>query len=219
LIVKEYLNRDDGATYTVRCLTCRNDTRHHVVLSLMRVSHDGDWWWSDVYQIVQCRGCQSPTFRHERTDPDSDQTDPETGEHFLDADEALYPARESRREMEYAQFLPMAVQKLYREVLKSLASGTPVLAAIGLRTLVTGCCNDLGAKGTLKEMINGLASSGRLRPAEAAILHSLRDTGNASAHECCELSRDALLKAVVAVEHVITSVYLLSHYQHEFRPE
>jgi len=211
----ESTNRDEGSEYQVRCVACQNETRHHVLLSLKRSTEDGDWWRVETYQIIQCRGCGSPTFRYERTDPDSQQTDGETGESFSASEVSLYPYRDTKPELAKARFFPLGVQTVYREVLLAIGAHIPVLAAVGLRTLVEAACRDLGAAGNLKSMIEGLATKGILRAEEAEILHLLRDAGNASAHEARAFTQGELLNALTMVEHILTTVYLLPHHRRE----
>jgi hypothetical protein len=217
--VIESLNADDGAEYQLRCLACQNDTRHHVVASLTRRFKDPDLEFIERFQIVQCAGCGSPTFRYEKEDAESEQVDCETGESFLATDQRLFPSRDTRPEIAYSQFLPFAVQSVYREVLRALAADTPILVCIGLRALVESACRDLGGHGKLKDMINGLLSSGRFRPEEAKLLDALRDAGNESAHEARALRNDQLLKALWVVEHVLTTVYLLQHHRNDLPSE
>jgi ribosomal protein S27E len=94
--ITESTNSDEGSEYKVRCVACQNETRHHVVFSLARHCEDADWWWIDNYQIIQCRGCGSPTFRHERIDADSDQYDEVTGESYLASNFTLHWTGSSR---------------------------------------------------------------------------------------------------------------------------
>ena len=196
-------------------MACQNETRHHVVFSLARHCEDADWWWVDNYQIIQCRGCGAPTFRHERIDADSDQYDEVTGESNLASNVVLYPSRGTKAELENTRFLPSGVQSVYREVLLALGAQAPVLAAIGLRTLIEAACRDLGATGKLKSMIDGLVANGKFSAEESDILHLLRDAGNASAHETHAFTQKELMHALTMVEHILTTVYLLPHHRHD----
>jgi Domain of unknown function (DUF4145) len=209
----ESTNRDEGAEYNVRCLACQNNTQHHVVLSLARRSEDADWCCIENYQIIQCRGCGSPTFRYERLDPNCGSIHEETGQQYPQSEVVLYPPRETKSQVENACFLPSAVQSIYREVLRVLVASTPVLAAIGLRTLIEVACRDLGVTGNLKGMIDDLVADGRLRAEEAEVLHQLRDAGNASAHETRVFTQAELIQALRMVEHILTTVYLLPHHR------
>jgi hypothetical protein len=99
--------------------------------------------------------------------------------------------------------------------LLALGADTPILAAIGLRTLIKAACKDLGATGNLKRMIDALVANGNFRAGEADILHLLRDAGNTSAHDTRVFTQQELLGAVMMVEHILTNVYLLPHYRND----
>ena len=213
--ITDSTNSDEGSEYKVRCVGCQNDTRHHVVFSLARRCEDAGWWWIENYQVLQCRGCGSPTFRYERVDEDSDQYDEVTGESHLASDVVLYPSRGTKPELENTRFLPSGVQRVYREVLLALGAQASVLAAIGLRTLIEAACRDLGATGNLKSMIDSLVANGKLRAEESDILHLLRDAGNVSAHETQAFTQKELMHALTMVEHILTTVYLLPHHRHD----
>jgi len=183
------------------------------MLSLSRRSEDEDRWWIENYQIIQCRGCESPTFRYERIDPDSEQYDEVKGESYLASKEVLYPSRNTRPELEKTVFLPFPIQIIYREVLRALAANTPVLAAIGLGTIIEAACKGLGEAARPRPMINSLVTKGKLRAEEAEILHSLYDARNASAHETRAFKKEELLHALTMVEHILTTIYLLPHHR------
>jgi hypothetical protein len=165
----------------------------------------------DEYQVVECLGCQTISFRHRHRDTESIGHDPDDGEQFLEEDIKLYPSRVAgRHEMDKTWLLPLAIQRVYKETLSALRGAMPVLAGIGIRAIVETVCHDRGAIGAnLEKRIDDLVDQGVMTKDGAEILHSLRIMGNAAAHEVKPHSVDDLNTAFDVIEYVLTGVYIL----------
>jgi hypothetical protein len=211
----EAINATQGKEEKVPCSKCDGKTFHKVVLSVDHSGeeHDGDFvfYWDAHYQIIQCQGCKTISFR--KTSSNSEDYEPisyDEYEHVVYED--LYPSRiEGRKGLEKeAHYLPSKVQRIYSETLQALNSKSPILAGIGLRALVETVCQEKAATGgNLLQKIDDLIAKSVLTPAGAQILHKIRTLGNAAAHEVKPHSEKQLGLAMDVIEHLLTDVYIL----------
>lgn len=106
--------------------------------------------------------------------------------------------------------LPLKVRKVYREVITAVNSQLPVLAGIGLRSLIEAACKDKGVRGrNLEQQINGLATQGVLSQVQADVLHTHRFLGNAAAHEITPAQPRELIAALEIAETILRTIYVL----------
>lgn len=208
-------SNDEGKELRVPCPTCHRETTHSIVRSAEYESSESegdfsiDWW--DEFQLVECKGCQTLSFRHAHRNTENDDHDPDTGEAFLVEQVALYPKRDvSRPEMDDVMALPWPIQGLYTEVLQALRNQMPVLASIGIRAIVESMCKDIGATGhNLEKKIDDLAVKGLVSRGEADTLHSLRLLGNQAAHEVKPHPTRDLEVAMDVIEHALSGIYVI----------
>lgn len=204
-----------GAKLKVTCGQCDRPTYHTVVRSAEYKSHwqEGDFSVSgwDAYQVIECLGCATVSFRAIHQNSEDVDHDPDTGELVPNQTEELYPSRVAgRRELDNVLTLPAPIQRVYTETLGALRNALPVLAGIGIRALVETVCKDRQTRGrNLEERIDNLVTQGVLTQDGANILHSLRIMGNEAVHEVKPHSADRLNIAFDVVEYVLTGVYLL----------
>lgn len=207
-------NRSQGQEHWILCPKCSKETLHKVLVSaeLDERFDDGNEWFAnwDAYQVVQCQGCRTASFR--RTHTDSEHIDPDKTQVPI-AYVELYPRRVAGRpELPNSFLFPREVSGIYRETLAALSNELPVLASIGIRVLVEVVCNERNTKGrSLSDMIDDLVAQGVLTQDGAEILHSLRLMGNAAAHEVVPHSANDLSIAFDVIEHLLTGVYILPH--------
>jgi hypothetical protein len=182
---KEEINLTQGNEVQCPCSECSGRTFHKILLSLdtsgEERERDWEFYWNAHYQIIQCQGCKSVSFR--RTSSNSEDFDPHEG-YIMRED--LFPSRiEGRRGInDGVMYLPSKVQRIYNETLQALNSKSPVLAGIGLRALLETVCKEEAATGdNLFKQIDDLVAKNILTPAGAKILHRLRILGNEAAHE------------------------------------
>lgn len=193
----------------VHCSECRNVTNHNVLESKELSGEDekaGIQWW-ETYEIIQCRGCDEISFR--RTSTSTEDINLYTGK--LEVTERLYPnPAETRQPMEGYEELPAKTWRVYREVLKALSHGTPVLAAIGLRAIIESVCLDQKTKSkNLAKGIDELADMGHLSKTQASFLHNHRFMGNVAAHEIVAPKAEHLIAALDIAETLLRTIYVL----------
>lgn len=211
-IAKIEIDTTKDKQHFVSCEHCAADTKH-VVLASADYRGDATKWdyqWSDLYEIVQCMGCESLSFR--KVSSNSEDTY-QTGENEWSIEEKVevYPNRVSGRKwLGNTHHLPADVKRIYDEAKLALSSPQPVLTGIGIRALIENVCKEKAAGGSnLEKKIDDLVTKGFLTQEGAEILHGLRFLGNDAAHEGTPHSEKTLSIAFDVVENLLTNVYIL----------
>lgn len=201
----------DGQKHRVPCIACSNVTLHTVQGSItenepaIAVDTGEDLGTFDTdYELVQCDGCESVSFRTFWT---TSNEDPEYA--AVPDDRARYfpPRLEGRRRLAGVK-LPPNIKLIYEETHASLCAGSAILTGIGMRAIVEGLCRKKGARtGSLEQKIDKLVTLAVLSRDAAKALHRLRDLGNLAAHEVKALNSTTLNVAMNVVEQLLTQVY------------
>ena len=216
--LQQETNKSAGDVVDVPCTECKRPTKHKVLVSV-DISGE-DWYQSNSvqynvhYQIVQCQGCETVTFRTSSTNSeDFEYFDHEGNAEYVET-LLLYPNRsEGRVSMKDSHILPPNVQRIYDETIKAMNNEQPVLAGIGIRALVETICKDKKAVGSnLEQKVDALVKIGVLTVEGATILHQIRTLGNDAAHEVKPHKFDQLSLALDVCEHLLQGVYLLTYY-------
>jgi hypothetical protein len=206
-------NKKQGEEHELPCLYCHVETKHSILLSVDVDGEDPRWdyYSTDSYQIVQCKGCESLSFRKTHSNSEDVEFDEETQDSFYPETVELYPSRiAGRRKLKDVQYLPFTVQRIYGETYLALINKQPILAGIGIRALVEAVCKEESAAGRdLEKRIDDLVSKGILTQAGADILHGTRLMGNRAAHEVKPHASNELSVAMDVVENLLYNVYLL----------
>lgn len=208
-------HEEQGKEVRVQCRECGRETNHTVCASAEFESEYSERDFSitswDEYQVIECKGCQTVSFRHRSRDTEDTDHDPDTEEEFLVESVKLYPEHASGRDaMRNAELLPSPVQRIYQETLSALNGGMRVLAGIGIRALVETMCKDRDAGGRdLEKRIDDLVAQGAVARGGADILHGLRIMGNQAAHEVRPHTAEDLNVALDVIEHALLGIYVL----------
>ena len=154
----------------IPCSKCKRKTKHTILsdITLNGTFEDIDWY--EDYQIIQCRGCETISFR--KTHQNSENIDPING---YETFEDIYPNPEQGRTLisDY-NILPSKLYKIYSETISSLNLNLRILTGIGIRAIVETICKDKNASGSkLYDKINDLVTQGVLTQDGANILHKL----------------------------------------------
>lgn len=195
----------------INCGSCNKVTSHHVkarydfeqIVNLREFGLNGTMKMDHEYLIVQCAGCEHISFvdiiPHESGWEVYQYPEPIEKEYqglFLDQNELME--------------VPDEISDLYEEISVAYKKQAPILAGIGLRALVEGICRDQNINGrNLKEKIVELHAQGFISSQELPILDKLRTIGNVSAHEIKAMDEMTLKHAVLIVNHIIRSIYIL----------
>ena len=229
-------NESKGEIVSVHCIECKRPTRHLVAVSLDKAGSEGneyEGWsvdWSDRYQVVECQGCETVSFRHKNWFSENQWAD-EDG-----TTERLYPLR-NKDAMTVGPYhnVPPNLRRIFTELIDCFNNDSPTLCAAGLRALVEGICAHQGivdgpvvvpAKGdgtqivrreNLEGRIAGLQEKGLLTQSSAQTLHEHRYLGNSAVHELVRPPADELKLAIEIVEHVLEQLYELPQKSEELR--
>lgn len=217
-----------GKVVDVPCTECGRTTKHDVTVSLDKQGSEFDraeGWsidWTDNYQVIRCKGCETVSFRHRSWF--SEGYMPEYGEDGVT--ERLYPKREANSlKAKPLLNVPTTLRRIYGEVIDCFNNDNSTLCAAGLRAIVEGTCADQAIadgpveapkkgggtqvirKDNLEGKIAGLAEKGILTAKGAETLHEHRYLGNDAVHQLARPSRDELRLAVEILEHVFDQLY------------
>lgn len=224
-------NKTKGNFIQALCIKCRRDTRHQVMQSLDYSSSEDfgegafSLDWTSNYQIIQCQGCMSTTFR--QVDWFSEDVHQIGEDEWEDGStEILFPKR-TKFTLPIKDFrnVPPNLRRIYRETIDCFNNDAFTLSAAGLRALVEGLCAELNVKDGTKEIIKkdgtkekkrfdnlegkiaGLYEKGYLTQQHSDVLHEHRYLGNEAVHELAQPARDKLALAIAIIEHIFESVY------------
>ena len=222
-------NKTKGNRIKVLCSRCERETNHIVLQSFDTTGSEevGPYTidWSNKYQIIQCQGCDTFSFRHLYWDSEDHETT-----------EKLYPKR-SDRSLSVRAFLnvPSTLRRIYRETVECFNYETYTLCATGLRAIVEGICADQGitdgpvevamkggstkivTKDNLQAKIAGLREKGILTKQDSEILHEHRYLGNEAVHDLSQPSSDELRRAIEIIEHTLETLYEIPEKAEELR--
>jgi hypothetical protein len=191
------------------CGEC-NKVTNNDVLSEHSESHRDEYACDIHYQIIQCRGCDTKSFR--KVFFDIEAAFPSSNDRWEVPEEiTIYPkVVKGHKKLQDIYELPDIVRNIYSEILLALKEDAKVLAGLGLRTAVEAVCNDLKIPGrNLEIRINKLAAAGYISKNDAERLHGIRFMGNDAAHDIKMPKDEALSVALQIVEHLMLSVYVL----------
>lgn len=219
-----------GAKIREFCGECRTKTNHEILHSVKKtatyefVDELGYLSWRGEYQIVQCKGCDTISYRTDSWFSESE--DPEMG--FDGVTITLYPERnpDDRKILFFAD-IPDNIEPIYYEIIESFNKQLYLLCAGGIRAIIEGTCKYLGIengvvpethsnsgkaekKNNLQGKIYGLLSAGKIRDQEAEFLHEVRFLGNRTLHELKTVGKEELALSIDIVEHILASIFIIS---------
>jgi hypothetical protein len=189
------------------CDSCGQET-HHSIEGIHTYTTDPETYHCMTeHAVVKCCGCDAVSFRKAFHDYEgaypgeyNEWVVPITVENYPPAQAGSVDTRH----------LPGIVESIYSETCSAYKSGAQILAGIGFRATIEAICNDQDISGKeLSGRINNLASKGLISKKDSKRLHSIRFLGNDAAHDIKTPSRKSLEAALVIVEHLMTTVYIL----------
>lgn len=216
------------------CSTCIQETNHLVLQSVDCNGYEVVGYyqkmpetidWSNNYQIIQCCGCDTISFRHRNW---CSENQGQIGPDMWDdgSSSQLYPHRSNAtRSIHEYYSVPSGLRRIYCEAIECFNGKMPTLCAAGLRAIIEGVCADqkitdgpvkinnkdgptaIQRKKTLQGKIAGLGEKGILSQQYAEILHEHRFLGNDAVHDLSKPSFDELVLAIDIVEHMLESLY------------
>lgn len=190
------------------CAACDRDTWHTVLH--LHVEPEYEYRMDTVFQIVQCCGCHTVSFR--RVVYDYESAYPiDNNEWEVPQDVSCFPSiLKGHRELQDVWDLPDTVRAIYTQSIQAIKDNSNILAGIGLRATIEAICNDRLITGrTLEKRIDSLAKGGLISQKDSERLHAIRFLGNDAAHEIKKADAKNLLIALRIIEHLLVNIYLL----------
>lgn len=222
------------------CSSCKIDTNQKVLFQKKVNTNDGNGWWEEhSYQVIECQGCDTLSFRMLYTDA---QMQAWADENFEPVSQEVYPYR-SKFSMSIKSLIntPLNVKAIYKETVESFNGNQYILCGAGLRSIIEAICKDkkivsggvldksgkpiLDKSGNprisknLDGKIQGLMEKGFITEGSAGALHALRFLGNDAVHEVEAPSSEELRIAIGIVEASIESIYEMRHKATELKEQ
>jgi Domain of unknown function (DUF4145) len=189
------------------CSFCGHETNHDIV-GKHEESVDPDiYHCMTQHAVVQCCGCDNVSFRkvfhdYENAFPD----DNGEWDHPIKVD--VYP-KKSKGTLDLSD-APEIVSDIYSEACNAFRDESHTLAGIGFRATIEAICNDQKINGKeLSTRINNLSAKGLISKKDSLRLHSIRFLGNDAAHDIKKPTVRVLDAALIIIEHLLTTVYIL----------
>jgi hypothetical protein len=201
----------EGEQIKVNCASCHKATKHFIrkaykfeeIINLREYGMNGTLRTSHEYLTVQCAGCENVSFL--------DIADSGGGTTVYQYPE-IRPKELQGLFLDHNELdkLPKDIALLYEEVSVAFTNHTSILAGIGLRTLVEAICVQQKIQVyNLHLKIKELHNRGLISKQELPIIDKLRTIGNTAAHKIKPANEDTLRHALLIVNHVLRSVYIL----------
>lgn len=189
------------------CARCSRDTNHAVQCVHQEEGDPSTYHYAEQYFIVKCKGCNYVSFLKIYHDYENAYPDENNG-WVVPKDIDRFP--KGKKGALDTWNMPEIVASIYSETCDAYRDGALTLAGIGFRATIEAICNDQNISGKeLSVKINNLAAKGLISKKDSARLHSIRFMGNDAAHDIKKPSISSLDAALVIVEHLITTVYIL----------
>ncbi|NTX65939.1 DUF4145 domain-containing protein [Myxococcus sp. CA051A] len=193
------------------CNACERKTNHKILHNETHgVEGPDDYPDYMHYQIVQCLGCDTFSFRRHYEDYGS-PVDNEDGTVSPSISTNTYPSfLKSRLALHEFSPVPEVVRAIFTETINATKEGALTLAGIGFRAVIEAICNDKGIPGKdLQKKISALAQKGMISKLEEKRLHSIRFLGNDAAHDIKRPSQESITTVLKITEHLIENIYTL----------
>ncbi|MGG4180785.1 DUF4145 domain-containing protein [Virgibacillus pantothenticus] len=231
MIIISIQGKIEGKIY---CSTCKVKTNHGYILKYEETSNDfpeADFQFADSYYITKCLGCDTVAFFREYGDEDMVYLGEFETDKYVYPEEPVVevPTVNYKYDIQYFKNAPDTILELYKQVVSCYELRHYLLAAVGLRMIIEGFCNDTSIsdgyildksgnkkldqdkkemrKDNLEGRINGMEEAKLITPINAGILQQIRHLGNATVHELEVPKKSTVKKALNIIEDLIRTVY------------
>ena len=203
-----------GTEVSVSCLSCANTTVHEVLKSIdakdeFDMGNNIKFNNHTQYQIIQCRGCNTISFRKLENDVDLEELKGETHKYT----EILYPSRlPGRKKPIEFRYLPKQIRILYDEIYLCISNQSYISASFGMGILLEQVCRDKDINGkSLEAMIKQLLEKKMITEKSFEILNDIRQIRNNAAHEATHLDSNQIILGLDIIEHLIHDLYVVPY--------
>jgi hypothetical protein len=203
------------------CNRCNGLTNHivkaeHNIDESAEIDNDGviesHYLGSFSYQIIECNGCDSITYRSIDFFPDFLDMDESTGNWTVSNGktfETYFPDRLENSMIEKRIVgIPNLLKRAYQEVLQCYNSDLRILCSAGLRAMIEGICNHHQINGpTLKDRIDALGKNGLISTELSKSLQAHRFIGNKALHQLSFAEKNELKDAIELIEITMENLF------------
>lgn len=202
---------------SIPCNTCGGERNHALRAKyyaegpMDATDDDGIPLAFDLFEILQCLGCNAVTIRRTKWNGSRYYVDSEDGG-FIYSDESItyLPGRMARARPPWLSSLPKAVESVLGEVYSALDVGALTLAAIGVRTIIDMVAlKAVGDLGTFREKLEALEKGGWLGSLDRRRVEVVADAGSAAAHRGFRATPTSIGHMMEVVEHLLKATYVL----------
>lgn len=215
-----------GEESVIDCNKCRAATSHKIIGSrnfqLKEESDDGEHYGvfhsHDEYEILQCLGCKTVSFRHRHRDSESGEDDGR-GNLIFPYTDLIYPPRRLRpTALTSVISLPFPIRDLYVEAATALDSKFFHLVALSLSPLIEAMLKEQGATGRyIPQLVEAAVKRGLITAAEAETLQRIRAIRNAGDHEAEKPLPESVLVAFSLIERMLERFYVAATLRDQLR--
>lgn len=207
----------------VFCNYCSQTTNHiikseHIITEQCEYEIEPNTMTSQVigiykYQILECSGCESITFR--RLDIFDNVTELDHKGNFISNQnrtfETYYPERiKGFISKNKIVGVPIIINKLFQEIIDCYNYDLKIMCSAGLRAIVESLCNHFNTTGnSLADRINKLKDINLLSQSTCTSLHSHRFIGNYALHRLEIPEKSELNDAIEIIEHTLKELFEL----------
>lgn len=203
--------RDLESRKRLQCNECRRQTIHTLEAQCVgrwdeEHQYGSIYGWTN-FSLYRCGACDEVCF--ERASYFSEQYDHDhEGNAFLVPDEVQYPPPSSADFAFDTDFTPTELNELIEEMLYALAGSKLKLATVALRMVVEFIVRDSKCAGRdLHKKIIDLHEKGHVDDVQLALLHKIREKGNAGAHERIAMTRNEMVAGIGVVNLLLEKLY------------
>jgi hypothetical protein len=192
------------------CQNCDFETNHKI---LQEQSYDGDdsYQCRTLYMIVECKGCDTVSFRNEFIDFESAYPD-DFNQWHPEVTTTTYPAKSIKQKIDNFWALPEKIHIVYLESIRAFNAECFLLTGVGFRAVIEAICLDKNIPGRdLAKKIDNLTRQKLITEKEAQRLHSIRFIGNDSVHEMNVPEKNKLLIVLNIIEHLLNNLYIIDY--------
>lgn len=195
----------------LQCNDCKRETIHTLEArcrgSWEFTHHMGDVNGGKDFSLFRCGACDAVCLETDSWDSESYDHD-EYGKMYGVHEIAQFPPPSSADFSFDTTHVPPALSELIDEMMYSMAGGKLNLSTIGLRLVIEFIVNDTKCEGrNLYEKIEDLCARNNVDAEQKALLHTIRDKGNAGAHEGVPMTKQEMVAGMSIVALLLEKIY------------
>ena len=199
------------------CNSCGRQTKQTVLFTKTQkeLGEDGSFEYGKThYQVLECNGCETISFRTEEHDFLHEVIDPETGEiegYELTINNYPYGIK-NYKVLKNSYNLPKKIRDVYDQTMLAFKAKSNLLTGVGCRAIIEAICLEENVKGqNLEQKINNLLKNKLITEKEAERLHTIRFLGNDAVHEMEIPPEGKLYLVIEIIEHLLKNLYLIDN--------